>query len=74
MVRKGGGAQGMVRKVAEEFRIWLEMGGGVQGMVRKGGGVQGCNARLRRTSVFTKLLGELVRFCQSWKYSFYFTT
>ena len=36
--------------------------------------VASCNARMRRTSVFTKLLGGLVRFCQSWKYSFYFTT
>ena len=33
-----------------------------------------CNVRMRRTSVFTKLLGGLGRFCQSLKYSFYFTT
>ena len=33
-----------------------------------------CNARMQRTSVFTRLLGGLVRFCQLLKYSFYFTT
>ena len=33
-----------------------------------------CNALMQRTSIFTKSLVVLIWFCQSWSYSFYFTT